>query len=65
MLELWDMRSTPPLSSLPDPLRPGVLVPDKVLSIDQIELNFVRMIMWIVWNRTIIDMETVYLCNTE
>ena len=29
MLELWGMRSTPSLPSLPDPLWPGVVVPDK------------------------------------
>ena len=29
MLELWGMRSTPLLPSLPGPLRPGVLAPDK------------------------------------
>ena len=29
MLELWGMRSTPSLPSLPDPLWPGVVAPDK------------------------------------
>ena len=32
MLELWEMQSTPLLPSLPGPLRPGVVVPHKVLS---------------------------------
>ena len=39
MLELWGMRSTPSLTSLPGPLWPGVVAPDRVLSIGQIELN--------------------------
>ena len=29
MLELWGMRSTPFLPSLPGPLLPGMVVPDK------------------------------------
>ena len=32
VLELWGMRSTPSLTSLPDPLWPGVVAPDKALS---------------------------------
>ena len=39
MLELWGMWNTPSFPSLPGSLRPGVVVPDRVLSIDQIELN--------------------------
>ena len=31
MLELWGMRSTPSLPLLPDPVRPGVVAPDKGL----------------------------------
>ena len=30
MLELWGMRSTPLLPSLPGPLWPGVVVPNEV-----------------------------------
>ena len=37
MLELWGMRSTPLLPLLPGPLWPGVVAPDRVLSIGQIE----------------------------
>ena len=33
MLELWGMRRTPSLPSLPGPLWPGVVAPDRVLSI--------------------------------
>ena len=38
MLELWGMRSTPSLSSLLGPHYPGVVAPDRVLSVGQIEL---------------------------
>ena len=37
MLELWGMRSTPSLPSLPGPLWPGVVAPDRVLSMSQID----------------------------
>ena len=33
------MQSTPSLPSHPGPLRPGVVAPDRVLSMGQIELN--------------------------
>ena len=36
---------------LPSPLWPGVVAPDRVLSMDQIELNCELMLYWIVWNR--------------
>ncbi len=39
MLELWGMRSTPSLPSLPGPLWPGVVAPDRALSMGQIELT--------------------------
>ena len=38
MLELWGMQSTPLLLLLPNPLWPGVVAPDWVLSMSQIEL---------------------------
>ena len=38
MLELWEMQSTPSLPLPPGPLKPIVVEPDKVLSMDQIEL---------------------------
>ena len=41
MLELWVMQSTPSLPSLLGPLCPGVVAPDRVLSMGQIELNCV------------------------
>ena len=44
MLELWGMRSTPLLPSLPGSLWPGVITPDRVLSTSQIELNCVFML---------------------
>ena len=38
MMELWGMWSTPSLPLLPSPLWSGVVAPDRVLSIGQIEL---------------------------
>ena len=39
MLELWGMQSTPSLPLPPGPLWPGVVAPDKVLSMGQIKPN--------------------------
>ena len=39
MLELWGMESTPSLPSLQSLLWPGVVAPDRLLSMGQIELN--------------------------
>ena len=39
MLELWGMRRPPSLPSLPEPLWPGMVAPDRALSMGQIELN--------------------------
>ena len=38
---LWGMQSTPSLPSLPGQLRSGVVAPDKVLFMGQIEINCV------------------------
>ena len=38
MLELWAMQSNPSFSSLQGPLLPGVVAPNRVLSMGQIEL---------------------------
>ena len=43
MLELWGMRCTPSLPSLPGTLWPEVVAPDRVLSMGQIELFCVLM----------------------
>ena len=48
MLELWEMRSASLLSSLQGPLRPGVVAPDRVLSMGQIQLNCALTLNWIV-----------------
>ena len=44
MLELWGMRSTPSLSLLPDLLWLGVVAPHWVLSMAQIEVNYIFML---------------------
>ena len=44
MLELWGMWSTPSLPSLPGLLWLRVVAPDRVLSMGQIELNWVLML---------------------
>ena len=54
MLELWGMRSTPSLPSLPGPLWPDVVTLDQVLYMVQIKLNCILMLNWIVWNRTVL-----------
>ena len=38
MLELWRMRSTPSLPSLPGPIWRGAVETDKILSMDRIEV---------------------------
>ena len=55
MLELWRIRSTPSLPLLSGSLWPRVVVPDRVLSMGQIELNCVLILNWIVWNKTVFD----------
>ena len=53
MLELSGMRSILSLLLLSGPLWPGVVAFNRVLSMGQIELNFVFMLNWIVWNGTV------------
>ena len=53
ILELWRIWSTPSLPSLPDPLCTGVVAPDRVLSMGQIELISVLMLNRSVWNKTV------------
>ena len=53
MLELWGMWSTSSLPTLSGPLWPGVVAPDRVLAMGQIELNCVLMLNWIAQNRTV------------
>ena len=38
VLEIWGIRSSPSFSFLPSPLLSGVVVPDKVISMDQKEI---------------------------
>ena len=52
-LELSEMWSTPLLLSLPGSFWPEMLVPDRVISMGQIELNCILVQNWIAWNRTV------------
>ena len=54
MLELLGMWSTLSLPSLPGPLWPRVVAPDKTLFMSQIELNCVLILNWSTWNRTVL-----------
>ena len=47
------MLSTPSLATLPGPLWPGVVAPNRVLSMGEIELNCVFMQNLTVWNWTV------------
>ena len=44
------MRITPSLPLLPGPLRLGVVAPDRVISMGQMELIYVITLNLIVWN---------------
>ena len=75
MLELWGMLNTPSLPLLPRPLWPGVVAPDRILLMGQIELNCsfeillflhlncVFMLKWIARNKTFFVIETVLKLN--
>ena len=56
MLEPWGMRSTPSLQSLPGPLCPGVVAPDRAMYMGQKELNCILIEIKLFW------FLTVYLC---
>ena len=61
-LELWGTQSTSLLPLHPGPLWLGVVAPNRVLSMGQIELNWVLKLNWIVWYWTVFYIQTVYLC---
>ena len=42
-----------------------MVAPDRVLCMGQIELNSVFTLNLFVWNKTVLDIETVYLCYIE
>ena len=54
MLELWGIWSTPSLSLLPAPLWSGLVAPDKVLSMTQME-PFDVLIVWKQMTNTKLD----------
>ena len=62
MLELWGMRSTRLSPSLPGLLGPGVVASDRVLCIDQIELNYVISLNWIVWTSVFLYLTVCLNC---
>ena len=53
------MQTTPSLLLLPASRWPGIVAPDKVLPMSQMELNCVLMLNWIVWDRTILKFNCV------
>ena len=61
MLELWGMQSTPSLPSLPGPLWPGVVAPDKgpIYGLNRTNsiliLNWIVWVNWIAWKRNDFD----------
>ena len=57
------MQNTPSLPSLPGSLWPGVVAPDRVLSISRIELNSVLKLNWIAWNRIVWHWNCVLILN--
>ena len=61
ILELWECGVPSSFPSLPGPLWPGVVAPDRVLSMGQIELNCVLMLNGIVWNRTLLTFNRTVL----
>ena len=54
MLELWGNVEYPFIAIIPRSTL-IVVAPDRVLSMGQIELNYVLMLNWIVWNKTVFD----------
>ena len=63
MLKLWGMQSAPSLPSLPGPLWPQVVEPDRVLSMGQIELNSIITLNWIVWNELSLHLTVCFNCK--
>ena len=63
MMELWGMRSIRSLPSLLSPLWFGMVAPDRVQSMGQVELNCVFTLNEISWNRTVFHIETVIMLN--
>ena len=61
VLELWGMRSIPSLLSLPGPLWPGVVAPDKgpIYGLNRTKsilmLNWIVWVNWIGWNKNVFD----------
>ena len=54
MLEIRKMRSNSSLPLLPGRIWCGVVAADRVLSMAQLILNWILMLNWIAWNRTVL-----------
>ena len=63
MQEFWGMQSTPLLPSFPGPFWPEVVASERVVYMDEIELNFVFMQNWIAWNRTVLISKMLLTLN--
>ena len=51
------------VATAPRSLWPGVVAPDSVVTMRQIEPNCGFMLNWVVWNGTVFDIETVLALN--
>ena len=63
LVVLSGTQSTPLLPSFPDSLWPGLVMPNRFLSMVQIELNVELMLNWITWNRTFWHLNGVLMLN--
>ena len=63
ILELWGMWSTHSLLSLLGSFWPGMVAPDNVPSMGQIELNSILMLNWIAWIELFWHMKCVLRLN--
>ena len=63
MLELWGMQSRPLLPSLPDPLWPFVVAPDRVLSMSKTESNCVIMLSVLLERKLFWHVNSVLMIN--
>ena len=71
MLVLLGMQSISALPSLSGPLWPGLVAPDRILSMAHIDLNRILTLKWTVYNRTVFTLTSgkkpvfkqMYMCK--